>query len=151
MSTNEARARVSRESVWAVLADGWLYPLWVVGASRIRDVDPQWPSPGARIHHSVGLWPALLDDTTEVLAMSAGEMLRLRARAWPTGEATVTVTLAPDEQGTRIILREDATAGPARLVPPMLRRPLLASRNTETLRRLVLLAEGRAPVPRPHA
>ena len=26
-------------AVWAVLADGWLYPVWVVGAARMREVD----------------------------------------------------------------------------------------------------------------
>jgi len=34
----------SAEQVWDVLGDGWLYPLWVVGASRIRDVDDGWPA-----------------------------------------------------------------------------------------------------------
>ncbi len=29
-----------------MLSDGWLYASWVVGASRVRDVDPRWPSPG---------------------------------------------------------------------------------------------------------
>jgi uncharacterized protein YndB with AHSA1/START domain len=27
------------EQVWAVLADGWSYPLWVVGASHMREVE----------------------------------------------------------------------------------------------------------------
>ena len=34
------------KQVWDVLGDGWLYPLWVVGASRIRDVDDGWPAEG---------------------------------------------------------------------------------------------------------
>ena len=57
------------DQVWGVLADGWLYPLWVVGASRMREVDDHWPAVGARLHHSVGAWPALIDDTTSVLEM----------------------------------------------------------------------------------
>ncbi|MDQ6715529.1 MAG: SRPBCC family protein, partial [Actinomycetota bacterium] len=51
-------------AVWAVLADGWLYATWVVGASRVRDVDLDWPTEGSRIHHSLGSWPALLSDET---------------------------------------------------------------------------------------
>lgn len=43
--------------VFAVLADGWLYPLWVVGASHMRQVDEGWPAVGTRIHHSVSPWP----------------------------------------------------------------------------------------------
>ena len=31
------------DAVWAVLADGWSYAGWVVGASHIRDVDTGWP------------------------------------------------------------------------------------------------------------
>ena len=50
-----------------MLSDGWLYALWVVGAARMRDVDEGWPAVGTRLHHSVGTWPLLIDDTTEVL------------------------------------------------------------------------------------
>ncbi len=32
-------------AVWAVLADGWLYATWVVGASRVRDVFPDAGEP----------------------------------------------------------------------------------------------------------
>ena len=28
------------DQVWAVLADGWLYPLWVVGATMVAA--PRW-------------------------------------------------------------------------------------------------------------
>ena len=28
--------------VWAVLSDGWLYPCWVVGAARMREVESSW-------------------------------------------------------------------------------------------------------------
>jgi uncharacterized protein YndB with AHSA1/START domain len=55
------------DQVWSVLADGWLYPLWVVGATRMREVDDHWPEVGAQLHHSAGVWPAVIDDTTEVL------------------------------------------------------------------------------------
>ena len=54
--------RATPADVFAVLADGWLYPSWVVGASRVRGVDGTWPQPGSRIHHSVGVWPLLIDD-----------------------------------------------------------------------------------------
>jgi len=49
------------EAVWAVVSDGWLYANWVVG-SRVRAVDPGWPAEGCRIHHSFGVWPAVIDD-----------------------------------------------------------------------------------------
>jgi uncharacterized protein YndB with AHSA1/START domain len=132
------------DAVWRVLADGWLYPLWVVGASRIRQVEDAWPSPGSKIHHSVGLWPAVLNDDTEVIECVPESLLALRARAWPSGEATVTVRLEAQGAATRVCLEEDVTAGPARLVPQPLRAPALTWRNRESLRRLAWLAERRA-------
>lgn len=129
--------------VWEVLADGWLYALWVVGASRIRDVDPSWPAPDSRIHHSVGSWPLLLDDTTSVLVSEPLHSLRLRARAWPSGEAEVLIEIEPLGSGCRVRITEDAVAGPGRLVPSPVRAALLHPRNNESLRRLRYLAERR--------
>ena len=130
--------------VWAVLADGWLYPSWVVGASRMRDVDRSWPAPGSKLHHSVGLWPLLLDDRTEVIGSIPGEELRLRAHGWPAGAAEVLIRLTPVEDGTEVTMEEDAVQGPARLVPGPLRQVGMIPRNREALRRLAFLAEGRA-------
>lgn len=131
----------SPAEVWRVLADGWSYPSWVVGAARMRAVDAGWPAPGTRLHHSVGMWPVVTNDDTEVLASETERLLRLRAKAWPLGEATVEIRLAPEGDGTRIEMREDAADGPATLMPQPARQPLIAARNTESLRRLALLAE----------
>lgn len=79
------RVATSAERVFGVLADGWLYPLWVVGASHLRDVDSGWPAEGMRIHHSVGPWPLVVQDATRVIAEEPGRMLELDARVWPTG------------------------------------------------------------------
>ena len=93
MSTTTRTVSATPEQVWEVLADGWLYPLFVVGASRMRDVDESWPAVGARLHHSVGTWPLLIDDTTEVLEVEEGRRLLLKARGWPAGEAHVDISL----------------------------------------------------------
>jgi uncharacterized protein YndB with AHSA1/START domain len=130
-------------SVWAVLADGWLYPSWVVGASRMRDVDASWPAPGSQLHHSVGLWPLLLDDRTEVIGSVPQEELRLRAHGWPAGAAEVLIRLTPGGGGTEVTMEEDAVQGPARLVPHAVRQLGVIPRNREALRRLAFLAEGR--------
>ncbi len=131
------------DQVWAVLADGWLYATWVVGATRIREVDDSWPEPGARIHHSVGVWPAVVDDTTSVLESEPGSRLVLQARAWPMGEARVELRLTPYEHGTTVEMEETAVRGPGALVPHAAQAPLLKVRNTEALRRLAHLAERR--------
>ncbi len=130
--------------VWSVLSDGWLYVTWVVGASRIRDVERSWPAQGSRIHHSVGVWPLLIDDSTEVLRLIPERELVLKARGWPVGEAHIAITLSPERaEHTTVSISEDATAGPGRVIPVPVRQLAIGPRNAETLRRLALIAEGR--------
>ena len=136
--------RTGPDSVWSVLADGWSYVSWVVGTSRMRAVDVRWPAEGSTLHHSAGLWPALLDDQTQVLHCVPGRRLELIARGRPLGEATVSITVEADGQGCRVCLTEDVVSGPARVVPAPLRQLLIVPRNRETLRRLAFLAERRA-------
>jgi uncharacterized protein YndB with AHSA1/START domain len=144
MSRNTCTIETTPDRVWAVLADGWLYPLWVVGATRMRDVDADWPAVGSKLHHSVGVWPVVLNDDTEVLECEPGRRLKLRARGWPPGEADVELRLTATADGTEVEMLEDVTAGPARIVPKPVRAPLITWRNTESLRRLTFLAERRA-------
>ena len=133
-----------REAVWAVVCDGWLYANWVVGTARVRAVDATWPAEGSRIHHSVGAWPALIDDHTVSLAQVPGERLRLQARGWPAGEAHVELSLQQRPDGSCIVtILEDAVSGPGVVVPRPVRQAAIAARNTEALRRLALIAEGR--------
>ena len=139
----------SPDDVFEILADGWSFASWVVGAARIREVDATWPQSGSRIHHSVGLWPVLIDDTTSVLHLDRPHVLELKVRAWPTGEGKVRLECVPEEGGTRVIMTEDATKGPATLVPRLVRDPVLDARNTEALRRLAYLAERKAAESRP--
>ncbi len=129
--------------VWTVLADGWLYGLWVVGASCIRTVDATWPDPGSCIHHSVGSWPVILNDTTTVMSSVPGHELELQARAWPSGEAAIHLTIEPEGDGCVVTMSEDASRGPGLLVPEPIRRVALDWRNGESLRRLTYLVEGR--------
>ncbi len=144
MSTTSRPTSATPEQVWSVLADGWLYPLFVVGASRMRDVDDTWPAVGSRLHHSVGTWPLLIDDTTEVLELEEDRRIVLKARGWPAGEARVEISLRPTADATVVTIVENATAGPGALIPQPVQDVQLHLRNTETLRRLAFVAEGRA-------
>lgn len=147
MATNTGTASCSPEAVFAVLADGWLYPTWVVGASRIRDVESSWPAAGAKIHHSFGVWPLLINDSTSILEWEPPRRAVLKARGWPMGSAKVVLEVEPTPAGCRMTLQEDAIEGPGTLVPKPARDAMIHVRNTETLRRLTYLAEGRASVP----
>lgn len=142
--TVEHRTSATPDAVWRVLADGWLYAAWVVGASRVRDVDAGWPGVGTRIHHSVGLWPLVINDTTHVLSSRPGEELTLTAKALPLGVARVAITLEAVEGGCLIRMDEDASSGPGMLMPKVVRQALIVPRNREALRRLELLALGRS-------
>ncbi|WP_091227138.1 SRPBCC family protein [Microbacterium sp. 3J1] len=144
MAKNVRTMKCSPDDVFRVLADGWLYPGWVVGASRMRDVDESWPQPGAELHHSVGVWPALLDDTTVVEEWSPPNRMVMRARGWPIGEARVTLRVRAYDGGSMVRIDEEPVKGPATLVPSLITTPLLRWRNSETLHRLAYLAEGRA-------
>lgn len=143
MSTTSRPIAASPERVWEVLADGWLYPLFVVGAARMRNVDDSWPAVGSRLHHSVGVWPALINDTTEVVEVDEGTRIMLRARAWPAGEAHVEISLRPDGESTVVTIVEQAIAGPGAMIPKPVQDPQLHLRNIETLRRLAFVVEGR--------
>lgn len=129
--------------VFAVLADGWSYPLWVVGATHMRAVDDGWPAVGTRLHHSVGSWPLQLQDKTEVLEMKPDELLELKVHAWPTGAGQVRLTLTPEGDGTRVEMVENAVSGPAVLLPGLVQGPLLWARNQESLARLASIAVHR--------
>lgn len=145
MSVNERMINASSEALWDVLSDGWLYPLWVVGASRMRSVDDAWPQVGAKLHHSVGVWPGLIDDDTEVLEAEHGRRILLRAKGWPMGEAEVLIELEADVDagGTLVRISERPVKGPGALVPAPLVDPMIKWRNVEALRRLAYVAEGR--------
>lgn len=148
----EGRMRVTRivqappAAVWAVLSDGWLYANWVVGASRVRSVDPGWPAVGSQIDHSFGMWPAVINDVTRCLEQEPERRLVLKAKGWPLGEARIEVVINELGDGRcRASVVEDAVAGPGLFVPKTVRQAAIAVRNTEALRRLALIAEGRPP------
>jgi uncharacterized protein YndB with AHSA1/START domain len=144
VSENECVIEAKPEDVFAVLTDGWSYAAWVVGASRIRDVDPPWPEPGGTIHHSVGAWPVLIDDTTTCLEYEPPQRLLLRVRVWPAGHGEVEFRVSETAEGSRIVMTEQATSGPISLLPKAAADLILHPRNAETLRRLKLLAEKRS-------
>ena len=122
MSTTTRIVHATPDEVWKVLADGWLYPLWVVGASRMREVDDTWPAVGSKLHHSVGAWPLLLDDNTEVTAV---EPPASRCRCAPApgrwARRRCTSTCSPVGTDTEVRIEEDAVSGPGTLAPKPLR------------------------------
>lgn len=145
MLTAEVTVPVDRGAAFATLADGWLYASWVVGASHISAVDPDWPAVGSAIRYRFGLWPVLISDSTVVRAADPPNRLELEARLWSIGSAWIRLTLAEDEPGrTTIRMVERAARGPAQLIPGPAQDLLFAARNQESLDRLAALIRARA-------
>ncbi|WP_433271851.1 SRPBCC family protein [Actinosynnema sp. CS-041913] len=137
------RVPVPVDQVFTVLADGWSYASWVVGAAHIREVDATWPAPGARIHHSVGPWPLQVKDVTTVATSRPPHELELEARMWPLGAATIRFELTEENGETKIRMHEKVTRGPLSLLPEQAQAVMLVPRNRESLHRLADLAVGR--------
>jgi uncharacterized protein YndB with AHSA1/START domain len=134
----------SREQVWAVIADGWTYSQWVVGNSRMRAVDPQWPAKGSTIHHSIGVWPLLVDDITVVEECVPLQELVLLAKGRPFGKARITMRLFDVEGGgCRIEMAEVPVGAPLGWVPNRLALAAAIPRNRECTWRLAAIAERR--------
>ncbi len=93
MITTTREVPAPYERVWEVLAQGWTYTQWVVGNSRTRAVDPNWPEPGASIRHSVGVWPLVINDATVVESCDPPHEPVLRACLGPLGAARITMRL----------------------------------------------------------
>jgi hypothetical protein len=136
----------TRQRVWDVLANGWTYSGWVVGNSRIRSVDSTWPAPGTRILHSIGTWPAVIDDETVVESWVPGEELVLLAKVRPAATARITLRLSDlPGPGCRVEMSEVATSIPLRWVPDRVQLLGVAPRNRECTWRLAMIAEQNVP------
>lgn len=134
----------TRQQVWDVIANGWTYSQWVVGNTRMRAVDTSWPAPGSRIHHTIGIWPVVLNDETVVESCVPGEELVLRAKGRPFGGALITLRLHDTDGGSRVEMAEVPIGGPLDWVPRRLALLLAYPRNRECTERLVALAERRS-------
>ena len=133
----------TRQQVWDEIANGWTYSQWVVGNTRMRAVDPRWPAPGSKIHHTIGVWPLVLNDETEVESSTPLEELVLLARGRPFGGARITLRLFDIPGGCRIEMAEVPVGGPLNLVPRRLALAMAWPRNRQCLLRLAALAERR--------
>jgi uncharacterized protein YndB with AHSA1/START domain len=134
------------ERVFEALADAWLLPVWVVGATHIRDVDDNWPEAGSVVHHQVGAWPFTISDVTAVVECERPTRLVLQGRAWPFGEVYIELVVEPDGTGSRVRMGEAPSYGAARVVDNPLQRWLLSARNKESLARLRSIVENRHAV-----
>lgn len=130
-------------AVYAVLADADRYADWIVSAKEIRRYDAAWPAPGATFHHTQGVGPLQLRDTTTVISAAPERELVLEVRGRPVMTATTRIELEPIEEGrrTRVTLSERPTSGIVHAIHNPLLHQALRARNLESLRRLRRIVE----------
>lgn len=141
------------ERVFAALSDAWLFPVWVVGATHVRNVDDSWPQPGSAMYHQVGAWPISISDATRVVVYEPPTRMVMQAGLYPFGQARVELTVTPTDGGSLVRMAERPTHGLGRLIDNPVQRRLLRARNRESLDRLAALAENRKELSQrqPHA
>lgn len=135
---------VSKERAWQLLEDPRALKLLVVGARNVRRFDARWPEVGTTVHHTVGVAPLVIRDTTEVIASEPGHRLVLEARVRPFGSFEVDFALRDHDGGCLLEVRERVIGGPlsggrrAKVVDT-----LVKIRNVELCRRFQRLVERR--------
>ena len=146
MARNQIAVSASPEAVFAVLDDADAYPRWVVGARRMRHVDPSWPQEGSEFHHAIGLPGAELHDSTEVLEHVPLHRIVLEVRFRPTGTARVELAVDTTDEGAVVTMEETPDSGPVSWLPRIVTDPLLHARNAWSLQRLRHEVEQRPAV-----
>ena len=124
------------------------YGDWVVGSRLMRGAAPGFPAAGTRFHHQVGIGPLHLNDHSRVLEVDQPRKLILKAKARPMGTAIVDLTLEPEGNGTRVVMREDPGDTLSAFVFNPLTHLLVRGRNVESLERLKRLCEQRPDIGR---
>ena len=137
-------AIVSRETnasidvVFATLVDPTTYPHWLVGARDIRDIDDDWPRPGAAFHHRVGLvGPLKIADLSKVVEVHPPGLLTLEVRARPLGRGLASFRLreVPADPGRCVVELDEVPLGRLARLQPVL-DPITARRNRRSLAQL---------------
>ena len=99
------------ERVFGVLEDPRSLAYFVVGSRNIRRFDPRWPELHTEVHHTVGLGPLAIRDTTEVVTVDAPSLLVLDARIRPLGALSVRFSIEQTSAGTTLTIEEHAVRG----------------------------------------
>lgn len=137
MSRNRIELPAGREKVFEVLIDPYSFPKWVVGAKRIRGVDPDWPRPGSAFHHASGAGgDVTMKDKTELITMNPPVSLVLQAYLRPLGIVRIRIELdrGSSESSTLLTMGEAPAPGTRLRKIKKLLDPALYARNRKSLK-----------------
>jgi hypothetical protein len=141
MSTTSTQIDAPPEDVFAVLSDPRAYGYFVVGTRKVRRFDPEWPAVGSTLHHTAGIGPLAIRDSSTVVEAEPPLSLLIEARFRPLGVARIRLSLAHAGAGTELRIEESPVSGPIGL--PVIRTVAAGAflvRNRELLRRVRQLA-----------
>lgn len=142
MATVSTTVHRSAEEVMEALLDPTTYPRWLVGCKGIRAIDGEWPAPGARFHHRVGIaGPLTVDDCSRVLAVAPRRLLQLEVRARPVGRGEATFTVEPQAPDRCSVELHEVPIGALTPARPLL-DPFTVLRNRRSLEQLRDLVES---------
>lgn len=147
MSRNRIELPAGREEVFAILIDPYAFPKWVVGAKRIRGVDPDWPRPGSAFHHASGAGGEVtVKDKTDLITMDPPLSLVLQAYLRPLGIVRIRIELerGSSDTTTRLTMREAPAPGTRLTKVKRLLDPALSARNRKSLKCLEKLVRESA-------
>lgn len=145
MATNETTIDATPEQVFDVLMDATAYPDWVVGAKEIRSVDPSWPDPGSEFHHTVGVGPVEIKDSTTMVAHERPTFVKLEVHAGPVGSGIVEMRMKEGDGGTIVEMVEYPIDGAVETLDGPVEDVAIKARNVEALRRFKNVVEERYP------
>lgn len=145
MAQNRIICAAPPERVFDVLAYPAHYAYIVPGTRRIRRFDPDWPTPGSRFHHSLGVGVTVLRDVTTCVEVDPPHRLVVRAHMRPLAVNETVFRLRARRDATLVEVEEVPVAGPAA-------RPRVAAvvdrilwlRNGMLVRRLRTVVERRS-------
>ena len=118
MAFTSREMQVSSAAAFGVLVDPETYPRWLVGAAAIREVDDDWPVPGAGSTIASVSGRRSSPITPEVLDIEQDTMLRLRVRARPFITAVATFRVVGSADRCVVTLEEEPGRAPRRQPRP---------------------------------
>lgn len=137
MSRNRIELPADRDTVFDILLDPYAFPKWVVGAKRIRDVDPDWPRIGSAFYHASGAGgDVTVKDKTVLITMERPQSVVFQAYLRPLGIVRIRhyLDLGSSPDTTRLTLIEAPAPGTKMRKLTKLLNPMLKIRNHRSLK-----------------
>ena len=136
MARREGHLHAPPERVFEVLRDGYSYVRWVIGTTKIRHVDANWPEVGSNLHYTAGWWPFRVQDRTVVTRYEPDRRLTLEALGKVSGSALIDIEVIAEGDGSRVVIDEHPVAGPAAKIHNPAVESMLRLRNVRMMRKL---------------